>query len=306
MAVPTHSNHTTIVVAFIRRLATVCAWTMALGLAPGLNAGVLYWDTNGGTVGAGSTPNGTWSTSGGTNKNWNDFAPDGTLTAKKNTVNWTSGSDAVFSAGFDATGAYTVTVSGTQNVSSIWVEDGNPTFTGGTINFNDTTPDIIINSGRTLTFNSALTTSTGGLSLSGGGAISLGGTLNLGATLKLSDVNLTVGSLNLTSNSTIDFSGSSATLDVSTLNLNGFTLSVINWTAAVDYFYAQAWTGATFDVMGSAPMNQVTFNGFSASQTGWDSYDKQIRPNVPEPSTYGAILLGSLTGFALWRRRRSA
>lgn len=63
-----------------------------------------------------------------------------------------------------------------------------------------------------------------------------------------------------------------------------------------------------FDNAGALPVSQVVFSGFSANQTGWDSYDDQIRPNVPEPSTYGALLLGALAGFFAWRRlvRRSA
>jgi hypothetical protein len=310
MAGTTHQIHSVRIAATLRRLAT--AWILGLGLVPVLDAAVLYWDNNSFVTGAGTTPTAVWSTSGFANRKWSTSA-NGT----SGTANFTSGSDAVFSAGTDATGAYTVTVSGTQNVSSITVQDGTPTFSAGTVNFNDATPDLIINSGRTLTFNSALTSSSsGGLRLSGGGTLSLGsttsltGTLDLGVsgtagtTLRLNGVNLTVGTLNITSDSTIDFSGTAATLSVTNLSISaGVTLTIQNWASATDYFYATNWSGATLDLMGSAPMNQVIFNGFTANETGWDSWDKRIRPNVPEPSTYGAILLGSLTGFALWRRR---
>ena len=77
------------------------------------------------------------------------------------------------------------------------------------------------------------------------------------------------------------------------------------WTNASDFFYATNWTGATHDTMGSAPMNLITFSGFTASQTGWDGWDNQIRPNVPEPATYGALLIGAMTAFFAWRRRRA-
>jgi len=50
-------------------------------------------------------------------------------------------------------------------------------------------------------------------------------------------------------------------------------------------------------------MNRITFNGFTANQTGWDSYDNQLRPNVPEPATYGAVFLGAVT-LLLGARRR--
>ena len=36
-------------------------------------------------------------------------------------------------------------------------------------------------------------------------------------------------------------------------------------------------------------MNQITFVGWTANETGWEVYSDRIRPNVPEPSTYAAI-----------------
>jgi hypothetical protein len=125
-------------------------------------------------------------------------------------------------------------------------------------------------------------------------------------TLKLSGVSVSVGTLSVTGNSTIDFTG------VSTLNLTNFsisggvTLNIINWAQASDFFYTSNWTGASYNTMGSAPMNQITFSGFTASESGWDSWDNQIRPRVPEPSTYGAMLVATLAGFFGWRRWRQA
>ena len=270
----------------------------------------LYWDTNSTTAGAGATPSATWSTSGGTTKKWSTSSA-GTVA----TANWTSGSDAVFSAGTDAINAYTVTVSGTQNVSSITVEEGSPTLATGTINFNDASPDITVASGSTLTFGVAPTSSsTNGLNITNqsgtaktvfSASTTLTGTVNLGGgTLQLGGTSYTFGTLNLTGNSTIDFAGAT-TLNLTTLNLNGFTLSITSWIAASDFFYTANWTGATPNVMGSAPMNLVTFNGFTAAQTGWDSFDNQIRPNVPEPATYGVVLIGGMMAFFAWRRRRA-
>lgn len=130
-------------------------------LATVASAQTLYWDTNGKTAGAGgTTPAGTWTTS-NSDKNWNSTAA-GTTT---NPQAWTSGADAVFSAGTDATGAYSVTVSGTQNVSSITVQEGSPTLASGTINFNDASPDILVAAGSTLTFGTAPTSSNNSLSL---------------------------------------------------------------------------------------------------------------------------------------------
>lgn len=156
------------------------------------------------------------------------------------------------------------------------------------------------------TFSGGVTVSAGTLTLSNASALGSGNVTLAGGTLKLSGVSVSVGTLNVTGNSTIDFSG------VSTLNLTNFsisggvTLNIINWTQASDFFYTTNWTGATYNTMGSAPMNQLTFSGFLASETGWDSWDNQIRPRVPEPSTYGAMLFATLAGFFGWRRWRQA
>lgn len=275
-------------------------------------AQTLYWDTNAKTAGAGATPTGTWSTS-NSNKNWSSGS-----TGVASTVTWTSGNNAVFSAGTDATSSYTVTVSGTQNVSSITVEEGSPTLGSGVINFSDSTPDILVASGRTLTFSNALTSSNNSLNIGSAtftgttafsANTSLSGTVNLaGGTLQLGGGDYTIGTLNVTGNSTIDFAAAT-TLNLTSLSISsGVTLTIANWIQASDFFYTANWAGATKDLrdnLGATPMSQIIFNGFTASQTGWDSYDNQLRPNVPEPATYGALLLGAMTAFLVWRRRRA-
>ncbi len=270
----------------------------------------MYWDTNAKTAGAGgATPAGTWTTS-NANKNWTTSSA-GTSTPQA----WTSGGDAFFSAGTDATGAYTVTVSGTQNVSSITVQEGSPTLGSGVINFSDASPDVFVTAGSTLTFSNALTSSTNNLNLGSASFtgttvfasdLSLSGTVTLaGGTLRLSGSSYSFGTLNVTGDSTIDFAGAT-TLNVTNFSITGGTLTILNWAAAADYFYAASWSGATPDLrdnLNTAPMNKVVFSGFAPNTTGWDSWDKQIRPNVPEPATYGALLLGTLTAFFAWRRR---
>jgi hypothetical protein len=77
-------------------------------------------------------------------------------------------------------------------------------------------------------------------------------------------------------------------------------------TKNTDFFYATNWTGATQDVldnMGSLPESQVIFAGWDANNTGWDSWDDQIYPNVPEPSTYGALFLALSAALVLWRKK---
>jgi hypothetical protein len=271
----------------------------------------LYWDQNGKTLGAGSaTPAGTWNTT-ASNKVWNTSSA-----GTNNATSWTAGSDANFSAGSDATGAFTVTVSGTQSVSSITVDEGSPTLATGTINFSDATPDLLVASGSTLTFSSAPTSTTGNLNVGSAtytgttvfaANTTLAGTVTLGGgTLRLSGSSYSFGTLNVTGNSTLDFSGVT-TLNLTSLTISsGVVLTIQNWSQASDFFYTQVWTGATqdlFDNGNTAPLNQVQFSGFGANQTGWDSYDNQIRTNVPEPSAYGAIVVGSLLVWFAWRRR---
>ncbi len=281
-------------------------WILALGLISQVSlAQTLYWDTNGNTAGAGTSPSGTWvNSNAAASRNWTSNSGGTTATAR-----WNDNNTAIFSAGSDATGSYTVTVSGTVNVNGITVEEGSPTFTGGTVNFSDSTPDLVVNG--TLNWGStALTSSTGALNISGGGVLNFtqdrtfAGTVNIsGGTLRLTTANLSFTTLNITGDTTIDFAGSASSLSLVNFSISaGVTLTITNWADAVDVFTATAWTGASYDTVGSAPMNQVVFSGSSLG-TGWQEIDNQIRP-IPEPSTYGAMLLGGLAAFFFWRRHR--
>ena len=88
----------------------------------------VWWDPiNGTTAGTGSaTPSGTWSTS---------VAAWGNTGGTAAPAVYGADTTVRFAAGADATGAYTVTVGGTVNVTILGMEEGTVTFTGGTINF---------------------------------------------------------------------------------------------------------------------------------------------------------------------------
>ena len=89
-----------------RRLSALLI--LAAAVQPSFAETTRYWDTDTtDQAGAGgSTPGGTWDTA--AMANWN-ISSDGTGVPGA----WNSGDDAVFAAGTDATGAYTVNVSGT-------------------------------------------------------------------------------------------------------------------------------------------------------------------------------------------------
>jgi autotransporter-associated beta strand protein len=107
-------------------LNTVWCYIYAQGaIAANTNWGS-YWDLNGTTAGAGTAPSGTWDS---TSTNWSSSA-SGTVA----TGPW-AGQNAYFSAGSDATGSYTVSVSGTQVVANLFVLNGTVTFTGGQLYF---------------------------------------------------------------------------------------------------------------------------------------------------------------------------
>jgi autotransporter-associated beta strand protein len=153
----------------------------------------------------------------------------------------------------------------------------------------------------TNTYSGGTTINAGTLTVQSAGALGSGSTVTLGGgRLRLDTASTTITNLNLTGNSIIDFA-TAATLNVGTLNLGAFTLTVENWTHASDFFFATVWTGAVTNTEGIAPMNQVVFSNFPNNNTVWMSFDNQIA-SVPEPSTYGAILLGALTGLFAWRR----
>src|SRR6185503_18320566 len=105
----------------------------------------LYWDANGVTAGAGVMPAGIW----GTDAFWS-ADPLGLLAPGA----WVPGSTAVFSAGSDATGAFTVTVSGTQTAGGMVIDEGTVTIAGGAVSIGG--GPVTVNAGATLSTDSSL------------------------------------------------------------------------------------------------------------------------------------------------------
>jgi len=127
----------------------------------------LYWDINGATAGSGGpSPSGTWDA---TTANWNASSA-GTLL----TVPWIPGSTAIFSAGADATGSYTITLSGTQTAGGVTLKDGTPTLTGGTLSLNAASL-ISVGIGKSATISSTITGSGSWTNNAAGGTLTLSG-----------------------------------------------------------------------------------------------------------------------------------
>jgi fibronectin-binding autotransporter adhesin len=106
------------------RLVFATAAATSAAIASGAE---LYWDTNGAqAAGAGTSPGGSWAAA-----SWNDQSDGGNGGGVGVVGPWVGGSIAVFCAGADAVGSYTVSVSAVQQVGGIKVEEGNLSLSGG-------------------------------------------------------------------------------------------------------------------------------------------------------------------------------
>lgn len=161
-----------------RRLFIPSLHASALVFALAVNqtyAALAYWDSNAATAGAGVTPTGTW----GTSSFWSTTSAGTVATAA-----YTAGSDVVFSAGTDATGSPTITVSGARTAASLTIEEGTLTFAG------TATPSLALGAGgMTIGTGAATFQSTLPITLSaaqswtkaGSNTLTVAGTLGLGA-----------------------------------------------------------------------------------------------------------------------------
>ncbi|MBC8040714.1 MAG: autotransporter-associated beta strand repeat-containing protein [Opitutaceae bacterium] len=185
---------------------------------------------------------------------------------------------------------------GTGGHLAVGANNGNSTI-GGSLTGSGTLEKL---GSGSLTFNSSLSIS--GELLIGGGTVNLNG------------YNLTATTLRITADSVIDFGAGASLLDVDNLIIEGsFKLTITGWNDYVDFFFADNFSGATLytgsppnNIRGTGAAGRVEFNGpGSGSSTIWQGYDKQITP-VPEPATYGALLMASAIGTFFCIRRRRA
>jgi autotransporter-associated beta strand protein len=170
-------------------------------------AALAYWDHNGATAGTGSaTPSGTW----GTPASWSPSAAGTAATAT-----WTSGDVAVFSAGSDATGAFTVTISASQTASGVTIEEGTIAFASGTLDLSGAATIDVASSLNTTMSSSLSISGSSGLAKTGAGTLQL-----FASNVYTGDTTLSGGTVSINSGSDLGNQ-----VNPATLHLSGGTLT---------------------------------------------------------------------------------
>jgi len=255
------------------------ATTNAVNVSSGATFGVSGGNSYTNTIGA-ITGSGTVSIAASTNLVVNNTAAD-TFDGKL------SGSGL-----FKKTGSGTLTFSSTSNTSAfnfngtVQLDAGTMEFQGGTV-------------ANRLSINT--------LKLNGG-------------TIYLNAATINVTTLNITADTILDFgTGGASILNAANIYIAaGVTLTIKNWSGESDFLFANSifsqndgsGTVAGYNQIGQIPENQIHFEGTNSadgSYTTWINYNYlgytnyEIRP-IPEPSTYGALLLGGCLGLFGWLR----
>ncbi len=201
-----------------------------------------YWDLNGATAGAGSaSPAGTWDA---VSTYWNSL-DDGSGSVSS----WPAGQPAIFAAGSDAIGTYTVTVDGTHDTSGLVFEEGTVTLAGGTLRLTAESAAHVA-AGLTATVSSTLANDATAWQLSkgGDGTLVLGGANTYAGSTKLEGGTLSVASLaNAGANCNI---GSYPMAGAGGLLFAGGTLRYTGGTVSIDRGFTLSGS-ATLDVNGA-------------------------------------------------------
>ncbi len=126
-------------------------------------------------------------------------------------------------------------------------------------------------------------------------------TLGDGAVLDLNNTIQTIDNLTIVGDAIIDFGEAGSDFNINNLTLTGTSvLTITNWVDTLDSFFANLNPG-------SSSLAKIVFDGYG--EAVWDPYTGNsgfIIPGgspVPEPSSYGALLVSGLLGMIGCRRR---
>ncbi len=243
-----------------------------------------FWDIDGiTTAGAGgASPAGTWD---GVALNW---SPD--FTGASASGLWTPGDTAIFSAGTDAAGVFTVTVSGTQLAAGITAEEGTVTLTGGTISFDVLGGGIIDNaSSGTLVIGSVVTGGANNQTITknGSGQLNLTGNNTHTGLTTINAGNVLIGGsgtpLGTTAGGTVVNSGGSVLHNVSATVAEPITINGtgVGGNGALRTTGARTWSGAitvgSSGALIAAGNNTFTITGaISDGAGGANNYDLSL------------------------------
>ncbi len=241
--------------------------------APSAFSADLYWDTDGATAGAGgATPSGSWATNGTT---WSTDPTGATATSALTT---SALNNLFFSAGTDATGSYTVTLTGTQNAKSLTFEEGAATLTGGSLSLTSGGITVLAGSGNP-TISSNLTISGGNtFDVGSGRTLTLGApTRNSGATLNVQDSGTVVFTSGSLSNRIIGpwaSFGTSASTSYATTDSTTGVVSALTYAATPSATQGTAVTSST-DI--SSTDGTVNYTLSAAGTLGADANVNTLR-----------------------------
>lgn len=182
------------------------------------HAAPLYWDTNGAAVYSGNA-GGTWGTDAFWSTNANGLAPTGA---------YVTGSEAVFAAGIDGTGTYTVTLGSNQSATGLTFQEGHVTIAPATapvtgdstgvqvLTLTGTTPSILVQNMDAVISTKIVSS---GMTKTGVGKLTLNyGAANAGAFFNF------VGGVTTINGGTLELAGTASGADQTSFN-NGMVIN---------------------------------------------------------------------------------